>query len=61
MLSDACIYEYMGIFHTIYKQCEISGSYGGEDFDVGLLVATPCGLAGRLESVGGTYCLHLRA
>jgi hypothetical protein len=29
--------------------------------DVGLMVLTPCGLVGRYQRFGGTYCLHLQS
>jgi hypothetical protein len=39
-------------------ECETWGSHGSEDVDVGLRIETPCGLVGRYQRLGGTYCLH---
>jgi hypothetical protein len=47
-------------FPVSRKQKIHGGSHGGEDVDVGLLSFTPCGLVGRYQRFGGTYCLHLQ-
>jgi hypothetical protein len=63
MLSPSSALKIEAVFSyetsaPIYKFTNRKITMGSFDIDVGLLV-TPCGLVGRYQSFGETYCLQL--
>jgi hypothetical protein len=60
--KNQAIYRVVCRSHITRMNCRkinlFSGSHSGDDIEVALRVVTPCGLVGRYQRVGETYCLQ---
>jgi hypothetical protein len=59
-LGPESLISYLQHVLQIIMTCEVSGSHGDENVDVGPWIATPCGFVDRYQLFRGTYCLHLQ-